>query len=100
MTKFKLDKIIEFEWDEANINHIIKHNVVVNEAEDIFFDPDNVLHEDINHSIAELRFLIIGKTRKGRLLYEIFTIRKKKIRIISSRDINKRELSLYLEDKA
>jgi len=55
----------------------------------------NVLDEDIVHSIIENRFLIIGKTEKGRLLYQIFTRRGDKIRVISSRDINKKEVHLY-----
>ena len=45
--------------------------------------------------LLEERFLIIGKTKKGRLLYQIFTIRGDKIRVISSRDINKKEVGLY-----
>jgi uncharacterized DUF497 family protein len=73
--------------------------VTPNEAEEVFSDEDNVLDEDIEHSIVEDRFLIIGKTDKGRLLYQIFTRRGDKIRVISSRDINKKEVHLY-EKKA
>ena len=61
----------------------------------MFFDKNNVLDEDIKHSTVEKRFLIIGNTQKGRLLYQIFTKRGNKIRIISSRDINKKEVKLY-----
>jgi uncharacterized DUF497 family protein len=43
--------------------------------------------------------LIIGKTERGRLLYQIFTRWGDKIRVISSRDINKKEVHLY-EKKA
>lgn len=91
----KLAKITGFEWDEANIEHSAKHNVIPKEAEDVFFDKNNVLDEDIKHSTVEERFLIIGKTKKGRLLYQVFTIRKGKIRVISSRDINKKEVKIY-----
>lgn len=91
----KLGNIITFEWDEANISHLAKHNVLPKEAEEIFFDKNNVQDEDIEHSSNEERFLSIGKTKKGRLLYQIFTIRENKIRIISSRDINKKEVKLY-----
>ena len=87
--------IKRFEWDEANRSHIAKHNVVPQEAEDVFFDPDNTLDEDIEHSTVEKRFLIIGKTKDERLLYQIFTIRGNKIRIVSSRNLNKKEVSLY-----
>ena len=90
-----LTKFAEFDWDEANILHIAKHNVTPEEAEEIFSDKNNVFMEDVNHSIVEKRFLIIGKTRKGRLLYQVFTKRGNKIRVISSRNINRKEVKLY-----
>lgn len=95
MTLPKLGKITGFEWDKANIAHIAKHNVLPKEAEEVFFDKDNVQDEDLEDSKDEERFLIIGKTDKGRVLYQIFTIRGDKIRVISSRDINKKEVRLY-----
>jgi|SRR3989344_3919495 len=105
MSKIKLGEVKEFEWDEANIEHIAKHNVIPREAEEVFFDKNNALNEDIKHSTTEVRFLIIGKTKKGRLLYQVFTIRGGKmskallrIRVISSRNINKKEVGLYEEE--
>lgn len=90
-----LSKVKGFQWDKSNVAHITKHNVLPREAEEVFFDKDNVQDEDLGHSTNEKRFLIIGKTDKGRLLYQIFTIRRGKIRVISSRDINKKEVKLY-----
>ena len=90
-----LNDVVAFEWDEANIAHIARHNVTPEEAEEGFFDKDNALDEDIKHSTLEKRLIIIGKTQKGRLLYQIFTKRGAKIRVISSRDINKKEVILY-----
>ncbi len=95
MAVSKLKSVFSFEWDEANIEHIARHNVAPPEAEDVFFDRKNVLDEDLEHSIVENRFIIIGKTKKGRLLYQIFTKRGNMIRVISSRDINKKEVQLY-----
>jgi uncharacterized protein len=94
-----LEGVTGFEWDEGNIEHIAEHNVTPAETEEIFSDPDNVLSEDMEHSTIEKRFLIIGKTEQGRLLYQIFTRRGESIRVISSRDINKKEVYLY-EKKA
>lgn len=88
-------KVVGFEWDDANIEHIAQHNVLPSEAEDLFFDTNNVLDKDIEHSISEDRFIIIGKTKEERLLYQIFTKRGNKIRVISARDINKKEVQLY-----
>ena len=90
-----LKGVVGFDWNEANIEHIAEHDVTSDEAEKIFSDEKNVLDEDIEHLIIENRFLIIGKTEKSRLLYQIFTRRGDKIRVISSRDINKKEVQLY-----
>lgn len=90
-----LEDVTGFEWDAANIAHIAQHDVAPEEAEEIFFDPNNILDKDIEHSVIEQRFLIIGKTDTGRLLYQVFTRRGNNIRVISSRDINKKEVGLY-----
>ena len=90
------DGIVDFDWDDANKLHIADHGVEPDEAEEVFSDVNNVLDNDIKHSAGEKRFIIIGKTEKGRLLYQIFTIRLDKIRVISSRDVTKKkEVILY-----
>ena len=95
MKKSPLNGIVGFDWNSGNIAHIGLHNVNQEEAEDLFFDPKNILKDDLGHSSKEKRFIIIGKTQKGRLLYQVFTRRIDKIRVISSRDINKKEVRLY-----
>lgn len=95
MAVSRLRSVAGFEWDKANVEHITRHNVSPAEAEEVFFDANNVLDEDIEHSIIENRFIIIGKTKERRLLYQVFTIRGNKLRVISARDINKKEVELY-----
>ena len=51
--------------------------------------------EDIKHSQKEERFYVLGRTDEDRRLFIAFTIRKKQIRIISSRDMNKKEREIY-----
>ena len=87
--------VIEFEWDRGNNGKNLKHNVDDREAEEVFLDGDKLLYKDNLHSGSEQRFIVLGKTKKGRMLYIAFTKRAKKIRIISARDINKKEVSLY-----
>jgi uncharacterized DUF497 family protein len=92
----RIDKnVLEFEWDKGNIAKNKKHNVDDKEAEEVFLDKNKKTFKDHLHSYKEERFRIIGKTRRGRLLFVAFTKRGKKIRIISARNINKRELTLY-----
>lgn len=91
-------KVIEFEWDKGNIGKNKKHKVEDKEAEEVFFDEGKVTLKDKIHSTdLEERFILLGKTKKDRLLYIVFTERKEKIRIISARNINKKEVHLYEE---
>lgn len=89
-------KILGFQWDAGNIDkNWIKHQVTNEECEEIFFDPDKKILNNPLHSIHEKRLIILGRTKKHRLLFIVFTIRKQKIRIISARDLNKKERRLY-----
>jgi uncharacterized DUF497 family protein len=89
-------KVLEFDWDEGNIGKSLKHKVESKEAEEVFFDENKQEYPDPKHSEKEVRKLVVGKTKKGRLLFIVYTIRKKSIRIISARDLNKRrEADLY-----
>lgn len=54
MAVTKLRGVTGFEWDDANIEHIAKHHVVPEEAEQVFFDENNVLDEDIKHSTRDI----------------------------------------------
>jgi hypothetical protein len=88
---------IKFEWDTGNIGKNKKHNVNDKECEEIFFDRNKRTFKDKLHSGNKERFRIIGKTNQGRLLFIVFTKRAGKIRIISARDISKKEVYLYEE---
>ncbi len=90
-----LDKPIEFEWDEGNIGKPTKHNVEHRETEEAFFNKDKAIYNDVFHSQEEERYILLGRTKSKRLLYIVFTYRKTKLRVISARDINKKEVFFY-----
>jgi uncharacterized protein len=93
-----LGKIKGFEWDSGNIDKSYKkHGVTPNEAEKIFLDKDVVLQEDIKHTQDEERSIAIGKTRNKQVLFVVFTVRNKRVRIISARRANKKEWRQYEE---
>lgn len=87
--------VVEFQWDKGNIGKNKKHNIDDTEAEEVFWDENKVILKDLLHSEKEKRYIILGKTKYKRLLYLVFTVRAKKIRIISARDINKKEAHFY-----
>ena len=88
---------VEFEWDKGNIGKNLKHDVEDNETEEVFLDKRRFVFKDHLHSGNEERFRILCKTKKSRLLFIVFTKRRKKIRVISARNINKKEVHLYEE---
>ena len=91
----KTDEAIQFEWDEGNREKLKKHVVETKESEEAFFDTKKVMYKDVLHSTKEERFILLGKTKLKRLLYIVFTYRKQNVRIISARNINKKEVHLY-----
>lgn len=88
---------IAFDWDQGNIDkNLKKHNVTNQEAEEVFGNEPLILSEDIKHSTkTEYRYQALGKTNKKRLMFLSFTLRKNKIRLISVRDMNKKEKMFY-----
>ena len=87
-----------FEWDENNSKKIWqKHRVSPLECEQIFFHQPLVVADDEKHSDRENRFYVLGQTDNGRRLFAVFTVRGKKIRVITARDMSSKERKLYEE---
>ncbi|MCB9057476.1 MAG: BrnT family toxin [Calditrichae bacterium] len=93
-----LDNCIGFHWDEGNSKkNWIKHQVSQNECEQVFFNVPLLVRNDAAHSIEERRWFLLGQTDSSRFLFVVFTIRKNLIRVISARDMNKKEKEVYYE---
>jgi uncharacterized DUF497 family protein len=87
---------LEFDWDEANKRKIwLKHKVSVEECEEAFATEQIFSQPDELHSHKENRYILISKTQKLRFLFIIFTIRKSKVRVISARDMHRKEVDFY-----
>ena len=85
-----------FEWDEGNLlKNWEKHRVSAPECEQVFFNQPLVAGRDEKHSQKENRHFALGITDAGRYLFIVFTIRKKRIRVISARDMNRRERKVF-----
>ena len=85
-----------FQWDSGNLDkNRKKHGVSRFECEQIFFNEPLLIHEDIKHSQEEKRLPALGKTDAGRMIFAIFTLRHHLIRIISARDMSKKERKFY-----
>ncbi|MEW6516651.1 MAG: BrnT family toxin [candidate division FCPU426 bacterium] len=86
----------EFEWDQGNFEkNWQKHGVKPIECEQVFFNEPLVVTDDENHSGQEKRYYALGKTDEKRLLFVVFTIRGRKLRVISARNMNRNERKEY-----
>lgn len=89
---------VGFQWDQGNIDrNLIKHNVENWESEQVFFNKPLLIFDDPKHPIPEKRWAAFGKTDADRFLIVIFTKRGDLIRVISARDMNKKERKFYDE---
>lgn len=92
-----LQRCVGFEWDAGNEDkNWERHNVSDVECEDVFFNDPLVAGADSEHSQSEPRYFALGRTDAGRRFFIAFTIRNGLIRIISARDMTKKELGRYL----
>jgi len=85
----------KFEWDERkNAINIKKHGISFEEAVAVFSDPKRCEFYDRVHSLIEKRWLTIGLAGL-KILSVSFTERTDKIRLISARKANKKDMEVY-----
>ncbi len=91
---------MEFEWnsDKAALN-FEKHSVSFQEGVTVFNDPLSVTFLDLDHSLGESRYIIIGVSSLGKFLVIAHTDRGKKIRMISDRKATHKEKRFYEEGR-
>ncbi len=92
------EQVTGFDWDKGNEQKNAKHGVTSAEAEQVFLNEPLVVIDDLKHSDTETRFHALGQTREGRLLHITFTVRTSKIRIISARDMHRKERTVYEQE--
>lgn len=93
-----IENIVGFEWDTGNRHkNATKHAVSWQESEEIFANQPLIISMDMAHSEREERYHALGKTDRERLLHLTFTVRQKRIRIISARPMHKKERMIYEE---
>ena len=85
-----------FEWDQGNIDkNWLTHSVTPQEAEQVFFNAPLIVADDATHSRKEKRFYVLGQSDEDRQLFIAFTLRNKRIRVISARDMSRKERKVY-----
>jgi hypothetical protein len=85
-----------FDWDEGNVEkNWLSHQVTPQEVEQAFFNRPLIVADDAKHSRSEKRYLLLGQTDEDRPLFIAFTLRERRIRVISARDMNRKERKVY-----
>jgi len=91
-----LDRCSGFEWDDGNsAKNWVTHGVTCGETEEVFFNVPLVLAPDLEHSRIEDRYYGLGVSNGGRPLFVVYTIRGALVRVVSARDMSRRERRIY-----
>lgn len=99
MGQNQLEKCTGFQWDIGNHSkNWLSHGVNKEECEQLFFNQPLFVVDDLKHSQHEPRHYALGQTNTGRKLFIAFTVRENLIRVISARDMSKKE-RLYYEQE-
>ena len=87
-------------WDPAKAAaNLRKHRVASSEAASVFLDALAKTYLDPAHSSAEVRYLTIGVSARGRFVLVAHSeLIEDRIRIISARRATKRETHAYHEE--
>ena len=72
-----------------------KHGVSRAECEQVFFNEPLVVGRDVKHSQEEKRYYVLGITDQGRRIFLVFTMRGNRIRVITARDMSRKERRIY-----
>ena len=84
-------------WDAANIDRIVLHGVSTEEAEEVIKnDPLDIQRQFRN---GELRFVHLGETFGGRVLYVIVTPRGKDLRVVTAFPADRQSRMYYGKQK-
>ena len=87
-----------FDWDAGNQHkNWRRHKVAWWECEEVLFNQPLYVSRDKQHSLSEERYYVLGRTHNNRFLFVVFTRRRTLIRIVSARDMSRKERKIYLE---
>jgi uncharacterized protein len=91
--------VTEIDWDAANRDKCRKHGLSLDDVEYVLLHAETLIVPDERNSQFELRFIAIGRTKKNRYAFVVFTPRErsgqKTMRPISARFMHRKEIKKY-----
>ncbi|AFL90254.1 hypothetical protein Terro_4046 [Terriglobus roseus DSM 18391] len=89
---------ITFDYDPRKATtNLTKHGVSFEEAVTVFGDPLRSAVPDDQHSLDEERFLTVGRSTRGRILFVVYTETDSTVRLIGARVATATEREQYEE---
>jgi uncharacterized DUF497 family protein len=82
-----------FDWDAANVGHILRHAVTPFEVEEVAGRPHVTIPAKTIK--GEKRWKLFGKTASKRCLVVVFTVRRKLFRPVTAYEMNAAERRKY-----
>ena len=92
----KIVKIEKISWDQETVDHIYNHSVSPEEVEEVLF---NDIDLPIIMRGKEGRYFSYGKTNGDRFLFVVWAFNNRKTKIITARDMTKKEKQFYRRRK-
>ena len=89
-------KIERISWDQETVDHISNHSVSPEEVEELLFDDAD---SPLIMCGKESKYLAYGKTNGGRFLLVVWAAKYRKTKIITARDMSKKEKQFYKRRK-
>ena len=89
-------KIEKISWDQEAADHIARHSVTPEEVEEVLFNDTDL---PLIMRGKEGKYLAHGKTRAGRFLLVVWASRSRRTKIITARDMTKKEKQLFRKRK-
>ncbi len=86
-----------FDWDDENRTHIAAHSVSCTEAEQVINNEPFDL--EVQTIKGEERFLQLGETNVGRILFVVSTWRNNLVRVITAFDAPREMKRTYIVQK-
>jgi len=86
--------MLQFDWDDANRNHVARHEVEPSEVEEAF--NGDTLELDAYELDNEPRLEELGITDSGRILFIVTTIRQLRVRVVTAFDATRAQRLKFL----
>ena len=85
-----------FEWDSGNrTKNWTRHGVTARECEEVFLGGALPVGVQVAPPANESRYAVVGETKAQKRLFVVFTLRGRRIRIISARLMTREEREDY-----